>query len=98
MGDVAIIGGPKEPEVRRLTGCLGEWGLPPLIIDASTFPQHPSLTFVDGSWRYGDHELNSVKAFFLRSLHCNKLTTSSAGELNRHLHALREKNSISGSL
>jgi glutathione synthase/RimK-type ligase-like ATP-grasp enzyme len=98
MCDGAIIGGPKEPEVRRLAHCLEELGHSPLIIDASTFPQHHSLTFGDGSWRYGDHELNSVKAFFLRSLHCNKLTTSSAGELNRHLHALREKDSILGSL
>lgn len=101
--DVAIIGGSEEAEVRRIADCLRLLEHFPLIIDTFVFPWEHHLSFIDGAWWYNDYELRSIKAFFLRSLHCNPTTK------NRYANApdsagmdimkvLREKDSILGSL
>lgn len=95
---IAIIGGPDELEVQRLKKCFEKLGNRPLIIDTSSFPRQHDLTFCDDSWRYDHHEILSIKAFFLRSLHCDEIAGDNAHTLERHIDALREKDSMLGSM
>lgn len=101
MVEIAIIGRPAEPEVDRLVTCLAQLGYPTLIVDTAVFPQLVHLTFVDGFWQYQKNNLNDVKVFFLRSLHCSELMEKieASGQTNHvGIMALREKDSMLGSL
>jgi glutathione synthase/RimK-type ligase-like ATP-grasp enzyme len=100
MLDIAVIGSPREPEVKRLTACLEKLKYPPLIIDTSAFPLRYTLTFADGQWRYEDQDLTVIKAVFLRSLHCSELAEklTENGQQRSAIEILREKDSMLGSL
>jgi len=103
--DFAILGSPTELEVVRLSDSLSELDHPPLLIDTSEFPRRHALGFSDCGWQYDSVSLNRIKAFFLRSLHCNDWHKQDSGNghkdgepLRLQLRTLREKDSMLGSL
>lgn len=102
MFDIVILGGPEEPEVKRLVDALTALQHPPLVIDTFSFPWEHHLSFVNGYWWYDDYELMSTKAYFLRNLHCNPMANDEKEDLGlqaaARMHALREKDSLLGSL
>ena len=60
MISVAILGDPKEAEVRRVAEALQELDCSPLMVDTAGFPRKGDLTFVDGDWRYAGVDLRQV--------------------------------------
>ena len=102
MYDIAVLGAPEEPEVKRLVDALAALQHPPLVIDTFGFPWEHHLSFVNGCWWYDDHDLTSIKAFFLRNLNCNPVANDNKEDLGvqaaAKMHALREKDSLLGSL
>lgn len=102
MPDIAIIGGPDEPEVKALSDSLEALGHKPLVVNTSVFPWQHRLTFVDQRWSYDDHDLVAINAYFLRNLHCNPVAADAGQrpqtELTDMMKVLQEKASILGSL